>query len=280
MERKWLDTERDDRFIENEIFQPDQRVVVSTTTAIPYRWICKIRVRYVDPRNNQGGWSEGTGVLISPCHVLTNAHVILGKGKPAAHTQLDKIEVMPGLNGTATPFGKYETKQFQIHPLFGTERPVGKLNAEAANSIWDFGIIKLKENIGGKPFASIGNANLRYWGKYGNGSLVRLDETCVFGFQATLSGYPSQKSVVYEHADRVYKISGLPKRYEDRLIGYKIDSEGGQSGSPLWMEGAINGCKIPILIGLHVLGDTATNAAIRITYEVLTEIEKMKKKMP
>ena len=105
-----------------EVFPPDERVKVADEKLRPYCWVCKIQVRYIDPTTKTGGWSEGTGILIRSNYVLTNAHVILGKGKPSTHTVLDKIVVTIGLNNTNKIAGLFETKTFRIHPNFGTER--------------------------------------------------------------------------------------------------------------------------------------------------------------
>lgn len=260
---------------EAEVFPPDTRVNITNTRTVPYQWICKIRVRYEDPKTGSGGWSDGSGVLISPTIVLTCAHVLLGLGKPAGHTRLAKIEVTPGANsGASPPFGLYESTTFMVHPNYGKGVARNGLDHSFVNFPFDYGIIKLKKPV---SFPNIHT----YWGKYATGSLVRLDEKCILNQTVKVAGYPPQSSQVKEGEGPARKIvaQNVDKFISDRVFIHLADTEASQSGGPIWMECKIGPCIIPCLIGIHVGGNRTMqmNFGLRITLEVLKNIASMTK---
>lgn len=265
-----------DSEFDSEIFLPDDRIPVADEKLKPYSWVCKIRVRYTDPQKKAGGWSEGSGFLIGENCVLTNAHVILGKGKPATHTRLDKIEVTIGLNDSKKIAGPFETKSFQTHAKFGKEKPTSQMDIDLANSIWDYGIIKLK--IPAKVSKTL--KDLRYWGHTASESLLTIEKDKLKNIDGKSAGFKPANNTMFEAQGRLTFFNNLPANYNDRLIAHSIDTEHAQSGSPLWIEGTTESkAVIPILAGIHVAGNKGTNIGIRMSEEVLTEIGKMKRKL-
>ncbi|MDX2248681.1 MAG: trypsin-like peptidase domain-containing protein [Bacteroidia bacterium] len=260
---------------EKEVFPPDTRASVTRTSAAPYRWICKVRVRYEDPKTGAGGWSEGSGVLISPNFVLTCAHVLMGSGKPANQTKFVKIEVIPGVNNTQkAPSDLYESTSFKVHPNYGKATPRNNLDRNFVNFPWDYGILRLNKPV---TFSS----RYDYWGKYGNGSLVYLDEKCILGQIAKVAGYSANTTNLLQGDGVVKKITvpNVDAVISSRLFIHLADTEGSQSGAPIWLSCKIGECIIPILIGIHVGGNPTMqmNFGIRLTGEILKNISDWKK---
>ncbi|MEZ4776195.1 MAG: trypsin-like peptidase domain-containing protein [Bacteroidia bacterium] len=275
MERSGFTRDRNLLAIEQEILPPDTRVSITQTTAAPYRWICKVRVRYEDPKTGAGGWSEGSGILISPNFVLTCAHVLMGLGKPANQIKFVKIEVIPGANNTQkTPFGLYESASFKVHPNYGKAIPRNNLDKNFVNFPWDYGIIRLKTAV---KFAT----KYDYWGKYANGSLVRLDEKCILGQIAKVAGYPAQTTNLLQGEGQLKKITApnVDSQISSRLFIHFADTEGSQSGAPIWLSSKIGECVIPLLVGIHAGGNATMqmNFGIRITGEMLRNIYDWKR---
>src|SRR6267378_4160328 len=66
---------------------------VTDTTQVPFRWVCRVTAYTETPA--QKGHSVGTGILISPWHVLTAAHVLYPPQQPYRTV---KVVVIPGYN--------------------------------------------------------------------------------------------------------------------------------------------------------------------------------------
>src|SRR5689334_21196536 len=107
---------------------PSALLSVSDTSRTPFRWVCRIRVQ------GQRGHSFGTGILISPWHVLTAAHVIFPPQEP------------------------YSGNTIEVGPAYSTtSRPVLRSNGWAANPRWnvrdcmtvgaDLGLIRLAQPV-------------------------------------------------------------------------------------------------------------------------------------
>src|SRR2546422_10435051 len=81
---------------------------VTTALGPPYRSVCRIVVRNYD--NDR--YSVGTGVLVSPYHVLTCAHVIYPPETPRTR----EIEVSPGQNGPDESVLRFRSNGWAISP--------------------------------------------------------------------------------------------------------------------------------------------------------------------
>ncbi|MFZ2898075.1 MAG: trypsin-like peptidase domain-containing protein [Saprospiraceae bacterium] len=261
--------------IEREVFPPDTRISITDTNRPPYQWICKIRVRYENPATKQGGWSEGSGVLIRSDLVLTCAHVLLGLGKPSGHTRFSKMEIYPGSNNRqASPFGMYESNKFLVHPQYGKVAPRNGLDKSFVNFPYDYGLIKLD-----KPVSYANSTS--FWGKYATSSLVRLDEKCYLEKEVKAGGYRFGSNDQEVGAGAISRINAqnVDKFLSDRINIHLADTEKSQSGGPVWIEGSAGNCTIPCLVGIHVGGNQTMqmNFCLRITYEVLKTIAQLEK---
>ena len=86
---------------------------------------------------------------------------------------------------------------------------------------------------------------------------------------ANLSGYPADRddaSRQYYHARRILKAT------RTRLV-YDIDTYGGQSGSPVWLD---LGARGRVAVGIHTNGASGGNSATRINDEVFRNLRTWK----
>lgn len=228
------------------IIGKDDRVRVGNTRAYPWRCICQLTIEL-----KTGHMAVGTGWLVGPRTVITAGHCVYMHDYGGWAKQ---ITVRPGRNGSNpssdAPFGSAVSSRF--HSVKGWTQ-----NKKRSH---DYGAIILPKD------AAFGKS-LGYFG-YANYSLFSL-----LGRKVNLSGYPAgsnnpeNKPFGYQwwHA-RVIKF------VTSRRLIYNIDTQGGQSGSPVWR--LINGKRYAV--GIHTNGSTAGNSATRIVKPVFNNIKKWK----
>jgi V8-like Glu-specific endopeptidase len=77
-------------------------------------------------------------------------------------------------------------------------------------------------------------------------------------------GYPGSKSkTMWGHARKAKSVSAS-------VIYYDTDTEGGQSGSPVFFMSQ----GLPVAVGIHNYGDYSANSATRITKAVFDQIQR------
>jgi glutamyl endopeptidase len=207
----------------------DDRVQVTATTAIPWRWICQLIITMPN-----GAGFRGTGWFIGPRCVMTAGHCVYSQSNGG---WARRIEVIPGMNGAARPFGSSVGTNFRS--------VTGWTNNADPN--YDYGCIILPDPLGNVVgffgFASLTDASL-------NNLLVNN------------SGYPGDKpfGTQWFNAGRVTSITA-------RKIYYMIDTFGGQSGSPVWrfLDNQRHA------VGIHAYGG-CPNSATRIVTAVFNNM--------
>ena len=203
----------------------DDRVHVTAVTAIPWRWICQLIITMPN-----GAGFRGTGWFIGPKCVMTAGHCVYSKSNGG---WARRIEVIPGMNGAARPYGSSVGTNFRSVN--------GWVNDTDPN--FDYGAIILPNPLGNVVgyfgFASLTDASL-------NNLLVNN------------SGYPGDKpfGTQWFNAGRVSSVNA-------RKIYYMLDTYGGQSGSPVWRY--LNGERHAV--GVHAYGG-CPNSATRINAPV------------
>jgi V8-like Glu-specific endopeptidase len=212
----------------------DDRRVVPSTTMLPWRAICALRIISAD-----GAVLVGTGWFIDERTVVTAGHCVFDAESGG---WAKSIEVLPARNGEMLPFGKTVGTRFRAVDAWIEDR-------EAS---CDYGAILLDTDLGRHTgsfkVASLSNAELR-------------------SQPVNLAGYPldlDSATRLYYHA-RVISTVGATRLF------YDIDTFGGQSGSPLWLDLEHDG---PIVVGLHTTGSATTNSGTRITSEVLENLSR------
>jgi V8-like Glu-specific endopeptidase len=218
---------------EYEIIGADNRHRVASGKDTPYRWICHLDLQFPDPDVAGGliGFG-GSGLLISPRHILTAGHCLFDKitgsnNKNSASVQVSKIFVTPGSNGGASgSFGTYTATKVQFTSPWKA----------SFNYKFDFGLITLDENIGSKQMASLGGKVLGYWGDPVNGSNTRIKAKSsaeLTGNSVNISGYPGDKK--WGTQWRAFgKIVNISPAAGAELVYYDLDTCGGHSGGPVW----------------------------------------------
>ncbi len=217
-----------DQYLTEVVIGTDDRIRVQNTAAYPWRAICALRMQAAN-----GARFIGTGWLVSPRTVITAGHCVF---MHEAGGWVRSVEVIPGLNDAARPFGSH----------VGTVLRSVAGWTQSKNRDYDYAAIILPS--GNRPGAQTGTF----------GFAVR-DDAFLGNAALNLSGYPGDKggSQQWFHAKKAKSLSS-------RVITYEIDSAGGQSGAPVWV--LQNGQRTAV--GVHTNGANSGNSATRIVAPV------------
>jgi len=212
----------------------DDRVRITGTTRIPWRLVCKLVMTFKD-----GARGGCTGWLIGPRTVMTAGHCIYSHSHGG---WAEKVEVIPGMNGSSKPFGSQVARWFfSVKGWTKSKKPTH-----------DYGAIilpndKLGRRLGWFGFAALSNSSLR-------------------NLLVNNSGYAGDKpyGTQWFNAGRITHV-------ESRRLKYMIDTAGGHSGSPTWRlrKGQRHG------VGIHAYGG-CPNASTRITKPVFDNMKRWK----
>lgn len=214
------------------IIGSDDRVRITTTTQIPWRRICALRITFPS-----GATYRGSGFLIGPRAVATAGHCVY------LHNQggwAKKVEVIPGCNGSTRPFGQAASSSLRSVVGWVTNR----------KPEYDFGCVVL-------PPGSFGGNNL---GSFG---FAAFDAAKLLAQAAVLAGYPGDKPFA-----ELWGMARKIKSVTAKTLIYDIDSMGGQSGAPVYI--TRNGQRY--VVGIHNYGAAAGNSATRVTVEVFQRL--------
>ena len=218
----------------------DERVRITETTKLPWRLNASLLITAAD--NSQ--WI-GTGWFISPRTLVTAGHVVFIKhsNRPGRDGFVKKIQVMPGRNASAVPFGG----------LFATEFWTVKGWAEGGLETVDYGAIILPSAF---------PANL---GHFGFG--VFPDATLLASV-ANVAGYPGDKPSGTFWYDKRQIGSVKPDK-----VFYAADTAGGQSGACVYI---VRGGQ-RIAVAIHAYGGATANSGTRISSEVFANLTAWKR---
>jgi V8-like Glu-specific endopeptidase len=210
----------------------DDRTPIPDPTLAPWCHICALRIR-----SSSGTEYVGTGWLSGPSTVMTAGHCVYlhdDGGWPAS------IRVIPALNGTVEPVGDVTSSVFRATDGWVQDRDTG----------CDYGAIQL---------AGSGMGTQAGWFDVGAANDDKLAAAI-----ANISGYPydlDRATRQYFHARKIMSVGA-------RRLFYDIDTFGGQSGSPIF----INDDGRRIVVGVHTTGSGTSNSGTRITPDVLQNI--------
>ncbi len=185
---------RPEGFIPETVCGRDDRIEVTNTTVVPWRWICKLIITF--PNGASGGC---TGWFIGPKAVMTAGHCVYSRANGGWARQ---IEVIPGMRGAIRPYGS----------MIGTSFRSVTGWTQNSDPNYDYGCIILPSptQLGYFGFAALTDASLQ-------------------NLLVNNSGYPGDKTfgTQWYNAGRVTNVTA-------RKIYYMLDTYGGQSGSPTW----------------------------------------------
>jgi glutamyl endopeptidase len=216
------------------VFGNDDRVPVMPPQIDenPWRQICALRITAAT-----GGQFVGTGWFIGPNVVATAGHCVYLQHEGGWATE---IAVVPGKDGDEEPFGRARSQSFaSVH---------GWVSEHSRD--FDYGVIFLDEPLG----EQVGNFAVE----------AQLDAELT-GAIARVSGYPADRDL----AVRQYFHERLLDDVNETRLFYRIDTFGGQSGSPIWRQ---TEGRPAVAIGIHTAGGATANSGTRISEPVLDNL--------
>jgi V8-like Glu-specific endopeptidase len=212
---------------------------ITNTAGVPWRCICQLEVTYEDGRSAVGtGWFSAPGTVITAGHNLYIPEVKVG----AAH-----IRIVPGRNGNFGPFGETFAEEVEVSQGWISE----------GSPEHDYGMIRTNNPV-------IGNATGWF------GCAVLTDQNLGQGPLVQSAGYPNQTR---PYGTQWYD-AGRAKRQSAAFIGYRVDTEEGQSGAPVFFTNASGQRWV---VAIHVYSDASSNLGLRITEDIFARIQSWSK---
>lgn len=218
------------------VIDTDERHQVTDTTVFPFRALVFLLI------SSPGGTYSCTGFFISENTIATAGHCVYGTELGGWATS---ITAYPGRNGDSTPYGSATSTQFFA--------PQAWIDDE--DHRFDYGAIKLESALGTTT------------GWFGFG--VKLDEKLVTA-KVRIFGYPGDKTFATMWGTK-RRIKGVAP---EKLF-YKIDTYGGESGSPVYGK-VSNSCQT-CAFGIHAYGVgiepfPGSNSGTRVTDALFADL--------
>ena len=241
---------------------------VSDVGGIPFRWVCRVRVQA------QKGHSYGGGVLVSPCHVLTAAHVIYFPQEPLGSRT---IQVWPGYRPESKTVFDANGWAVDSHwnvsdcMTYGSDLAIIRLSKPVGGDIRFWDIVPFEPaDLSGKPCVVAGypckpddldsTRIFRSEGSIAGGIVI---SSCTNGRPA-YNNHPEEKGTVQGRLFRTITSA-------TQLLAHDADSHSSMSGGPVCVldHGA------PKLVAIHVgtVKDGCLKKAVLLTAPIQTQIQ-------
>lgn len=221
--------------LETVLGNVDRRQRILETELFPWRMICALRIR------SAYGDFIGTGWFIGPKTLLTAGHCVFHESNMGGW--VTSIEVTPGCDDKEKPFKSTTASRFSV-----TDRW-----QESHDPDFDVGCIHLDKPLGEQT------------GWFSTKALSAKD---LADWMVNVSGYPADKpakdepqpkplpgTTQWHHRNRILRVS-------ERRMFYDVDTYGGQSGSPVWIQETENAA--PTAVGIHAYGEGGTPGSYNI----------------
>lgn len=221
--------------LEVVIGQDDRvRVTDELIRTNPWRQICALRIRSI-----AGTMYVGTAWFIGPQVLATAGHCVYMQKEGG---WVESIEVIPAKEGQTEQFGRLTATRFAT---------VTGWIERSADRDFDYGVIFLDDPTVG---TRVGNFEVQ----------AALDDE-LLGMTARISGYPAD----LDRAEFQYYHERPLERVTPTRLLYDIDTFGGQSGSPVWLQ--VEGAPA-IAVGIHTTGTFTGNSGTRISEPILDNL--------
>lgn len=226
--------------LESILGPTDDRTRILETAHSPWRRICALEII-----GSNGAGFVGTGWLAGPRTVVTAGHCV---NHPDMGGWARTIKVSAGRNGREFPFETLASAQFSSVDRWTQQQ----------DPDFDYGAIHLPTALG----ETVG------WF-----TVMAASDADLARRQVNISGYPGSPGFGTEqwfHSNGVLRTTA-------RRVFYDVDTTGGQSGAPVWIQSESDE---PVVVAIHAYGVGGTpvgvqpaNSAPRIIPEVLSLIE-------
>ena len=251
----------------------DNRQLVANTTFIPSRWVCKLWMTF---QHGGDGWG-GSGLLISPRHVLTCGHNLRDWDKDRDLVDVaTAITVIPGYNSLAAtkkPAGEFHADMGRSRTSYIWGQKTAKQGFNKALAA-DYALITLTNAV---------NADWGYWSHPTKGAgteITVVTPSELVGREVRVSGYPMDKTEGDGEGTTQWTALGqvaTSVHHPGQLgtILHTASTKGGHSGSPMWIK---DGNKMK-LVAIHTGsweysgGMWRSNRATAITSEMWKEVK-------
>ena len=223
----------------------DDRVMIPDTATIPWRCICHLEVIF-----DNGLKGYGTGWFAGPDTVITAAHCVWD---PHTDERAAEIRMTPGRNGSLGPYGQFISHEYEVLKGWpGSDPDDFSLDVAAISVRGERKRDRFDEGVG-EPLGYFGVAAF---------SDKKLEMLLV-----NTSGYPVEAAKPF--ATQWFN-GGRIKGAEKDHITYMIDTEGGQSGSPIFFYEKETEQRL--VVAIHTTG-YYPNRGVRITDALLDLIQ-------
>lgn len=210
-------------------------VPVPDTAQVPFRCICHLEITY-----EGGSTATGSGWLAGPDTIVTAGHNVLNG---QMNRWASEIRIVPGRNGGASgPFGDTYAKSADALEEWKTD----------FDPAFDLGVIKTAD-------PNLGLAT----GWFGFASFTDDDLNQSPLIQS--AGYPNQTK---PRGTQWYD-AGRAGRYSDAFMSYRLDTEEGQSGAPIFFT---NNQGQRWVVATHVYGANNANLGRRVDNQIFKTI--------
>ncbi len=218
----------------------DNRFPIADTTEYPYSAIAHLRMTFGD----DSLWN-GTAWFIGPHTLMTAGHNVWSRDPNDTHFGwATRVEVMPGRNGAALPFGWFTASRWDAP---------GEYKQAFGDQNYDYGVLVINEPLG----------NTVDWFGF-----EVLSDDALFETTANVCGYPWDKpdGTMWCDAKQVSDIDSMN-------VYDRTDTEQEESGAPVFYQHE-NGRSYAVAI--HNFSATSANSGRRITNDVFAWMKAWK----
>lgn len=238
---------------------PLKALAIDTARRAPFRWVCRIVVDHrkrvlAAPaqiiqgdahQNLTGPTVAGSGLLISPRHVLTCGHILAdrldARHRPRGISVHFDSKSRPGGMAAKTELTTWSASNFWVHPRLFAPGVADREMAAWESRCFDVGLIELGSNAGEFPGDSLlddPRERFGWWGQAARNYFMnaRRSADWLRARKVNVYGFPDAKSRLHWGFGAVSAVlhrDASIRRFHP-LIRYAVSTRPGMSGGPLW----------------------------------------------